>query len=841
MGRYVAVGTADGVAASSATEKYPNRVVYDVPGTYTFTVPTGVKKIRATTIGGGGPGYEGYEAVEVYDTHHIGQSGRCSDACTARTPTADPNVQCTLCCQPLTTACVAALTTCTQDQSAGYIANFYCTCSGHWAECWCEMIQPCCLNNDAKLHMVAYGGASGGYAHKEIDVVEGTSYNVIVGGPSQTSSFGTEVSATGATLDICRQFNRYGCSEEGPTCIKNPNCTCAYYTTMATCIQECVKANTANPQFFDATCFLPMSGVSSQCAFHRAYLSYLCWQFIKCLAVTPGQGVGGDVNKTGSTGNYITYTTEMPTDKMYSVYPAQAFAVCLCGCVYHPIACQNLAAAAGCNICRRNDVVTNNWFNTSDCYWYGSTSCVDGQTTVCCCQNTHICCAPKLIWNDTRIGGASAPTEYYDAGAPTYEIGQVKGWQAPFDCQCDFRSRWKIKPVSGPNACDITYCHNWIFCQQCICSTATACAGQWHDGFQVTMYRFDCDDAYQDFLSAYYRFTPHREIQEILWCCDGYTYSERRKSKDLKHRITFTCMCHCASVSMAAASSNTELVLFGTGDEQYMAPTCMIWDRCRDYFTCCCNHWFGYMGTDMNGPGLVAAGVTANTAQGGIIAQNTYNRYYGNWDKLRTEGVACYCLRKSDCIGANNAQDGYACTYLDLSGPAKISACLTKNFFTNESQSGTSGFIDMCDCSSFGKKLTCNYRLATYGEVCALCFEGISSTVVNTYDCGGSMFISANNPIPPMKIAHYYNRFTPASSGDDLCIMNDWRCNEGALPNFGGANQTGFACTTSTQTGRTGITETCYKDCYFEAGQGGYSSWWENCAKGNPGLVVVCY
>ena len=56
MARRISTGASASAANANDPRKYTKFIEYFSPGTYTFTVPTGVKKVRAVVVGAGGGG-----------------------------------------------------------------------------------------------------------------------------------------------------------------------------------------------------------------------------------------------------------------------------------------------------------------------------------------------------------------------------------------------------------------------------------------------------------------------------------------------------------------------------------------------------------------------------------------------------------------------------------------------------------------------------------------------------------------------------------------------------------------------------------------------------------------
>lgn len=216
MARYVTQPSED-VAVSA----YNSRCIYSTPGSYTFTVPTGVTAVKAIAVGGGGPGSAICTGGCKYTTWYQVCMGAYF-SCVCRTSGVST------CCNnvyvvygnlvPSVPACVGAWkgSACGACTGAFGGSSYPYVCDSATTPIWCakayhntilnpgqtcayggcvigDMVTPYAYNKQ----LYFYSGSGGGYAEKTISVTPAQTICVTVGGPGQTSSFGCYISATG--------------------------------------------------------------------------------------------------------------------------------------------------------------------------------------------------------------------------------------------------------------------------------------------------------------------------------------------------------------------------------------------------------------------------------------------------------------------------------------------------------------------------------------------------------------------------------------------------------------------------------------------------------------------
>jgi hypothetical protein len=238
------------IATPEVPTGFANRCVYSTPGTYTFTVPSGVTQIKAIAVGGGSAGSTGFIEGATVSTQVI---------CNRRTAVCARFSGC--CC---------------------YAAQLMSCMTGEGCSKFCLP--------ELKTCYYAYAGSGGGYAEKTIAVSPGDSFAVTVADEEETSSFGTEISASGAqqpTLTCTALFDcEFYCTGNMPEAIL-PGGICCCSPTASKCIYaEFITCSRAY-------CVQSYSGNNISAITHR-----------------PGTGTGGDKNYTGGCGQDISIVSD---------------------------------------------------------------------------------------------------------------------------------------------------------------------------------------------------------------------------------------------------------------------------------------------------------------------------------------------------------------------------------------------------------------------------------------------------------------------------------------------------------------------------------------------------
>jgi hypothetical protein len=832
MGRYVATGTADGGASISASEKYPNRVVYDSPGTYTFTVPDKVTKIKVATIGGGSEGFEGYKAVEQEDAHwkklHA-NTYLCSS---------DDNVECLVCCNKSLYHASGALNgfgaCCCCVPTAGMTKLLHCTCSTN--ECFRNEICLCgSRNNDTKACMIAFGGGSGGYAHKEIKVLPGDNYNVSVGAAGETSSFGTELSATGAKTIVTRKFSTDSYFKDHASCLATPCHWCRCSNNLHNCLDEYITANTTNPVLVTGSQYNP--GASYCCDFIDYYSAMKTrHSFIESVAAVPGEGVGGDVNKTGSAGHLHEYTIDVPSEVNCRLGYIVGYGQCMNSATNSFGAGYFNETACICGFCGFGCI--------KDTYF-----CAPSATTGCCslqcCNGTapmgFMCqpLEPGLAFNDTKIRGAIAPTENYSASDFDDCVSGISYYAAPYNCQEGYKRKYGLKTITQSTKYNVAGAGLWKQYIFAACTYGGACSSHMYSQDRPLYYVPTCDEGLNKLYYDYVRFKPARELFEMAFCCDDLTYEERMVSEDIHDRLQSNCMCYQLSCMLACSSGNTELNILGEGDEAVLVPNQMVWDNEYRYAMCSGQNRnnYQYFFGDINTSDLVSNGIAQNEEQANKIIDNTRNRYFGNWEKVFTEGTHSWCASCSD----GTARPGLSETSGTHDALLSVPYCLRKEYNKARTSSSTTA------CNNFtnydGVPNSNNCTLGACGFSCASCAGG-SFAEGEQFGCNNGGTCSTMT-YPVVSHSRPFTDFRPTlDTSCNICILEKGAMRSGHMSptaNIGCCGTVFFSPKVRYKEQSGSITEECYKECYRSAGQGGSSSWYKECSQGRPGLVVVCY
>jgi hypothetical protein len=692
--------------------------------------------------------------------------------------------------------------------------------------------------NETKATMVAFGGGSGGYAHKEIKVTEGDNYSVVVGGPGQTSSFGTEVSATGAKTFIERKYCTDTKYRDHSSCTGAPCHFCFCNNALGQCLEDILSANTTNPELVTGNTYIPGSG--------RCCDTTLCMKgmkatanFIENVYSVPGEGVGGDVNKTGSCGYLHEYTIDVPPETagrfMFTINYAQCMnsAISSYGQGYFS------ETACICGHCGIGGCIKDTLF------------CAPSDTSGCCvcqcCQfnNPMTYCNPAepgLAFNDTKIRGSIAPTENYSANVYEDSVCAISYYAAPYNCQEGYKRKYGLKGVTDSSKLCVAGAGLWACVLHSACTYGGACTSHQYNQDRPLYYIPTCDEGLQKLYYDWVRFKPHRELFEIAFCCDDLTYEERMVSEDIHDRIQSNCMFYCLSTMLTCSSGNTELNVLGEGDDKVLVPNYMVWDNEYRYATCSAqsrNNRQAF-GGDINTSDLVSNGIATDTDEATKIISNTRNRYFGNWEKLLTDGTHTWC---AVCTDGTSARPGFDETSGDFVCYYKVPFCLRREYYCARTSSST------VSCSNYTwYDGVPNSNNCTLGA-CSACMECVAKGqggIVEGGDMAGcfSGHVCSSMTYPVVKHSRAFTDFRPTlDTSCNICILEKGAMRSGHMgvgANFGCCSTIFFSPKVEYKQSP-GIDDECYKECYKNAGQGGYSSWYKDCAKGRSGLVVVCY
>lgn len=214
MSRYISESTQVPGIITGGEPRAPffNRCIYDVPGTYCFTVPSGVCTIRIVAVGGGaasckrvGPDEEYLNSLTIGgepDQLLCGHDGfdykmvtciRPISSCADYGNVANNGSSVLFCCCYI---CNTASCFLCQNINMGGTLRWSAGVAGAGTTLY---IERCYMSGQSII------GPSGGYADGCLNVTPGCSFTVTVGCSGGTSGFGTFISATGGSVSITQR------------------------------------------------------------------------------------------------------------------------------------------------------------------------------------------------------------------------------------------------------------------------------------------------------------------------------------------------------------------------------------------------------------------------------------------------------------------------------------------------------------------------------------------------------------------------------------------------------------------------------------------------------------
>lgn len=287
MGRYVGqrssfVSNLTQNTQDSNTSRFACRCIYTTPGTYTFTVPSGVTSVTAVAVGPGGCA----NSIAKLSEKYIYQL--CQTLCTTRTV-------CTCC------PCPGCQTLDPYGQLCASTYSCQIFCLGGYT-CFQQNYNTVYSRLDYAVFDSAPGG---GYSEKQITTTPGATFTVVVG---------------------CNGGNNYSCVN-GQLCATGPTITNG--TGISTSTQYiCI----ANPSEGFYCCYFASCGY--QCEYYTK-AGLFCYVKDKTAnsCILAGCGFGGDINRTGGFG-YQTKSFCFPLGFDSSCLDQRPDCVCICtGCV----------------------------------------------------------------------------------------------------------------------------------------------------------------------------------------------------------------------------------------------------------------------------------------------------------------------------------------------------------------------------------------------------------------------------------------------------------------------------------------------------------------------------
>lgn len=276
MGRFVNSPTAIAVTENinPIPSRFSNRCLYSTPGTYTFTVPTGVDCITAVVVGPGGTQCEVVESIEVVTPTQGTVCMRICNLCPA-----------TVCdYEGLNPTCAHRTARELKVQAVSGMCFCFggCLCQGYLRGAYG------CTDNangfgrpELKYNFVNIpSGAGGGFAEKAITTVQGCQYCVTVGAPCDDpySRF------CGYNADICSTGLKVKALE---------SCTYTGFKNSATGI----CAGDIDSFLANATAVSCTNETDSQRCLTACFTEYSMKK--TCYQIELGRGYGGNYNRCG--------------------------------------------------------------------------------------------------------------------------------------------------------------------------------------------------------------------------------------------------------------------------------------------------------------------------------------------------------------------------------------------------------------------------------------------------------------------------------------------------------------------------------------------------------------
>lgn len=235
MGRFVSQGS--DVVVKSGDSKWRNRVVYDVPGTYTFDVPENVDEIKAVVVSGGQVGTlcatceELCYVVEIGDCVCIKHCNNSRIYMPHAEAVGGTGHQC-FWCVTKNSCCICKYCCCTTTYCYNAVDCPCCNCE-YWEACL-KFLKPVCFNHQKAEHK--FGGASGSYIEACYAVTPGESFDIAVGAPNGTSCVSCLAIASPPQLDpTYNAGDCETCTYFDPACFITIIDTCPEVCTLESC------------------------------------------------------------------------------------------------------------------------------------------------------------------------------------------------------------------------------------------------------------------------------------------------------------------------------------------------------------------------------------------------------------------------------------------------------------------------------------------------------------------------------------------------------------------------------------------------------------------------------
>ena len=719
MGRYI--GSPESLVSEienivPTASRFNNRCLYTTPGTYSFTVPSGISSITAVAVG---PGGEQCSILKCLVTCGMMQclgatlsTVKCINleaGCCYSCPACSPTLGTCLCAFDVTrclNVCMQKVQWCLFQCTSGDISSSNCVN--------CYNLSCLGMMNQTQVYTHAPSGAGGGYVEKTANTAPGCVYAVVVGANCCAGGFSC---VSGANVSICAT---------GPQLSSNAHITgsttCDVYFHNGTC-WVCML-----PENIMTSCTLTTALCTTPCRCYANQLrcgqrSQICYCIVSTwdLKCSPGCGFGGDINRVGGwcvldLCNSLTGTANTSYYR-YDCCMCTMQQSCLVGCMFK-------CTAGACDIdtafcCMRDVAVT-----ATCCMTIGSIRSYNFIRTLalgmqCFIAHNQLCMA---------ICKAISGCEMFNYCQQIREVGNT------IACVTNFNvlAPGTHNPYSTPAGSSLHADNVWI---TCICMCSTNCEnGSWYcsaSGSACSNNVCGRTEFYYDFMCDCYCINPFR----VMNCAMGGNVNNRFKFggssagnyfrngvSGLGDESVYTLTCnrqfgHCGSTPYVACCS------FNCGFNNFSSTVCVCTCLCRSTYSI--NEadgagWFNdmYCMTCASGYALACGSSFDCMLRSGVN--------YGLWpvqkstgDEFGVAGLCFYCTNYM-CAGS-----GELCNSLDAVDarlPNALTACLSgftgfrwkhynnpyKNiFFGNQmlNMYQAQGGLFCCGCAGVGSRI----------------------------------------------------------------------------------------------------------------------------------------
>lgn len=305
MGRYLEKSNTSGISPNYTettsevnTPRFTCRCIYTTPGTYTFTVPSGVCSITTVAVGPGGCANSVVKLSEDYIYALCESISTCRFLCT----TCNPSCSCCPCCPSRALDPYGVLYSSTNFSSSFSLGGYSLCAGAPAAPCSCFR-----ANHNQVYSKIDYAiidsSPGGGYSEKQITTTPGSTFTVVVG---------------------CYGGNNYSCIN-GQLCATGPLiCSGAGISTEVQFICSC-PSEVFSCGYTDTNKSEGYSKYGIFCYVKEKVANY---------CIVPGCGFGGTINRTGGLGCRIcSFCFPLGFDDLKC---DQCSCVCVCNCCCNP-------------------------------------------------------------------------------------------------------------------------------------------------------------------------------------------------------------------------------------------------------------------------------------------------------------------------------------------------------------------------------------------------------------------------------------------------------------------------------------------------------------------------